>query len=268
MTTQKIAIAASITGIFISTVHAATSITFEEVNLGTQGYINNIPYSTDGATLSNNYHPASTPGEPWESWSGFAISNKTNTATPGFGNQYSSYTGGGAGSSANFAVGYWDAAFNPTGTRINFVTSTNLLGMGADFTNTTYTALDMMNGTSGVSKKFGGVTGNDPDYLRLTLTGYLNNLVTGNADIYLADFRFANNTQDYILDTWKYVDFSNLGTVDEIRFTMTSTDNGMFGINTPTYFAIDNLVPEPSSLALCAVAGGFLLRRRRVGKTA
>ncbi len=264
MTTQKIALAASITCILISTANAATSITFEEVNLGTQGYINNVPYSADGATFSNSYSS----GASWEAWSGFAISNRTNKITPGFGNQYSSYTGGGAGSSANFAVGYWDAAFNPTGTRINFVTSTNLIGMGADFTNTTYTALDMINGTPGVSKKFGGVTGNDPDYLRLTLTGYLNNSVTGSAEIYLADYRFDDNTQDDILDTWKYVDFSDLGTVDEIRFTMTSTDNGMFGINTPSYFAMDNLVPEPSSLALCAVAGGFLLRRRRVGKTA
>ena len=52
--------------------------------------------------------------------------------------------------------------------------------------------------------------------------------------------------------------------MDEIRFTMSSSDNGMFGMNTPAYFAMDNLVvPEPSSLTLGALAGLTLLRRRR-----
>ena len=70
-------------------------------------------------------------------------------------------------------------------------------------------------------------------------------------NFYLADFRFADNSQDYIVNDWRYVDFSPLGSVDEIRFSMSSSDNDAFGPLTPTYFAMDNFlaVPEPSSLA-------------------
>lgn len=243
--------------------HAATTITYEDANLGGLGYLNNTPYTAAGATHSNSFTDW---GGGTTSWSGFAISNHTDTTTAGYGNQYSSYAGGGAGGSANFAAGYVDAFFAPDGTRIHFVSATSMTGLGADFTNTTYTALDMLNGTPGVSKKFGGATGNDPDYLLLTITGYFNNLATASTGIYLADFRSSDNSQDYILDTWTHADFSALGTVDEIRFTMSSSDNGIFGMNTPSYFAMDNLaVPEPSAPGLAALAGLYLLRRRRKG---
>ena len=42
--------------------------------------------------------------------------------------------------------------------------------ISVQLTNTTYTALSMLNGDS-FSKKFGGSTGNDPDYLRLIIQG-------------------------------------------------------------------------------------------------
>ena len=240
---------------------AATTITYEEVTLGGQGYINNTPYSAAGVTHSNTFTDW---GGGVTSWGGFAVSNHTDTTTAGYGNQYSSFAGSGAGGSANFAVGYVDAFFNPEGTRISFVTATNMTGLGADFTNITYPALDMLNGTPGVSKKFGGTTGNDPDYLLLTITGYFNNLTTASTAIYLADYRSADNSQDYILNSWTHVDFSPLGTVDEIRFTMSSSDNGMFGMNTPSYFAMDNLaVPETSTFGLVALGAVGLLRRNR-----
>lgn len=43
------------------------------------------------------------------------------------------------------------------------------------------------------------------------------------------------------LTEWTWWDLSALGQVDEIFFSMTSTDVGTYGINTPTYFAIDRL---------------------------
>ena len=51
--------------------------------------------------------------------------------------------------------------------------------------------------------------------------------------------------------------------MSELRFGFDSSDAGDFGINTPTYFAIDNLVtvPEPGhtlliGLGLAALASG------------
>ena len=117
----------------------------------------------------------------------------------------------------------------------------------------------------GFAKKFGGVDGTESDFFRLTIHGYAGGLSTGTVDFYLADFRFGNSGQDYIVDEWTFVDFSALGSVDELRFSFASSDVGAFGINTPLYFAMDDFlaVPEPSTLLASLAGFGLLLRRRR-----
>ena len=242
---------------------ASITATFESIPLGgAESFWNGSDGSggfNDGAHFNNTYNAS------FGSWSGFAVSNTTDTTTPGFGNQYSAYTGGGAGGSSQYAVGYvpnpiFSSDPNPT---ISFGKVTNLNGYTAEITNTTYAALSMLNGDS-FSKQFGGVTGDDPDFFLLTITGY-NGATAGNSvDFYLADYRFADNSQDYIVDEWTSVDLSAIGSADSLQFSLTSSDVGGSGINTPTYFALDNIVvPEPSAL-LCSLAGlGLLARRRR-----
>ena len=44
-----------------------------------------------------------------------------------------------------------------------------------------------------------------------------------------------------IVTEWTYVDLKQLGTVDAIFFTMTGSRTGDYGLNTPTYFCIDNI---------------------------
>lgn len=57
---------------------------------------------------------------------------------------------------------------------------------------------------------------------------------------------------------WKYVDLTALGTVNEIYYTMTSTDEGTYGANTPLYFCMDKLMvkeaTEASATAIDALA--------------
>ena len=81
-------------------------------------------------------------------------------------------------------------------------------------------------------------------------------------DFYLADYRFADNGLDYIVDDWSWVDLTSLGAVDKLQFGLSSTDNGFFGMNTPAYFAMDNMVPEPATMSLLALGGLAVLRRR------
>jgi hypothetical protein len=123
----------------------------------------------------------------------------------------------------------------------------------------------MSNGDS-FSKRFGGTSGNDPDFFRLTVEGLVGgNPVSPVVEFFLADYRFADNSQDYIVDEWTWVDLSSLGEVDGLRFSLDSTDNGSFGMNTPAYFAVDNMtVPEPGTSALLVAAlGGWTMIRRR-----
>jgi hypothetical protein len=88
-------------------------------------------------------------------------------------------------------------------------------------------------------------------------------------DAYLADFRVSDNSQDYVVDDWTFVDLGTLGTVDSLSFELSSSDTGDFGMNTPAYFALDNLdaIPEPGTL-ITVLLGALLLfaGRRRIVK--
>lgn len=85
----------------------------------------------------------------------------------------------------------------------------------------------------------------------------------------LADFRFDNAADDYVVTDWRWLDLSGLGAVSSLQFALTSSDVGPFGINTPAYFAMDGLavaaVPEPAQAGLL-IAGlalvGAMARRR------
>jgi hypothetical protein len=191
-------------------------------------------------------------------FSDWTYSNRTDTTTPGFANQFSAITGGGQGGSANYGLAYVG------GLSVTATLAGPTLLAGAYFTNTTYAALSMRDGDF-FAKKFGGVSGNDPDFFKLTVSGFNGATPTGAVDVYLADFRFTDNTQDYILSTWAFADLSSLGAVTSLRFALASSDNGMFGMNTPAYFAMDNLapVPEPGQWALLAAGLALIAARAR-----
>ncbi len=193
----------------------------------------------------------------WETWSGWAYSNTTDTVTRGYTNQYSAYVLSGSGEPNNYGVGFPAATVDLPGAPVGF-----------HITNTTYAALSMLKG-DGFAKKFGGDSGLDPDFFLLTITGTdLQGGGTGQVQFYLADYRAADTQDDYIVQNWTWVDLAGLDeTTRQLHFRLSSTDNGSWGMNTPGYFALDNLttVPEPGSATLGALAlltSLFVLGRR------
>lgn len=177
----------------------------------------------------------------WSSWSGFAYSKANDTETPGYENMYSIYHGSGAYGSDIFGIAYGSAELKFAQSQGDYNTDYYKV-YGFYVTNTTYTALEMKNG-SGFSKKFGGETGNDPDWFKLTVTA---NYASGSSEtkvVYLADYRFEDNAKDYILDDWLWVDLNEFSDdISSLSFSLSSSDNGDYGMNTPAYFALDNLV--------------------------
>lgn len=181
--------------------------------------------------LYNDYN------EEWSSWSGFAISADTDVTTPGFLNQYSSIAGTGADGSQAYAVSF--ASPPATMARPN---KGDQFIKGLAINNATYAYLSMLDGDS-FAKKFGGVTGDDPDYFLLTIKGYwAGELLSDSLNHYLADYRFEDNSQDYIQRDWSTLDiFNSIGPADSLSFQLSSTDVGQFGMNTPAYFCVDNI---------------------------
>ena len=165
-------------------------------------------------------------------WSGFAYSSVTDNQTAGYGNQYSAYPGGGADGSKIYVVGYGS----------DTITFTEpMTDVKISVANDTYPALSMKDGDA-FSKKFGGDSGDDPDWFKLTINA-INNAGSkiGTAEIMLADYTSADNTKDYISNVWNELDLSSFGEIKSLIFSLSSSDNGDYGMNTPAYFCLDNV---------------------------
>lgn len=196
---------------------------------------------------------------------GWSYSNVNDTTTDGFANQWASITGQGIGNVGNYAIGYGDDAyFNiPSGNIVNSISVSNA----------TYAALSMLNGDA-FAKKFGGSSGSDPDFFRVTFTGFTSlnatGSQTGNAEFFLADYRSVNNTADYVVQNWRLLNLASLGNAVSVGIKFDGSDVGSFGLNTPAYVAIDNLtftaVPEPSSLLLASCVSAVVLSKRQKRK--
>lgn len=188
-------------------------------------------FSSGYATFQNDYN------QQWGSWSGFGYSTMRDSVTAGYLNQYSAITASGYNSSTYAVVSaYGNVRTVFTGN------SAGKLVSGFYVTNSTYAYLSMRDGDM-FAKKFGGASGTDPDWFKLTVTAYRNGALKQSfVDVYLADFRSADSTEDYILKNWQWVDLITLGEVDSLDFLLTSSDTGSFGMNTPAYFCLDNLI--------------------------
>ena len=227
-------------------------IGFEEFNLAPGAFLNGSDgrggFKSGEVFLRNAYEVQ------FKSWSGWAISSTTDTLTPGFTNQYSAITGKGYDGSAHYAITY---AFGNN----NLVLQGSAVGTpvaGMYITNSTYAYRSMKDGDA-FSKRFGGVTGNDPDYFLLTIKAYYQGALSADSvPVYLADYRFSDNSRDFILNQWKWADLSPLGPADSLSFSLSSSDMGLYGMNTPAYFCLDNIsLSIPVSVATSNVPGLF-----------
>ena len=231
-------------------VHAQTS-DFENINLPAPppgGVWNGSDFSggfsSGGMYFKNSYD--SSFGGYWAS--GFACSSISDSVTTGFTNLYAARTGTGFNGSQNYAVAQQNAMAYQNNQLIDVVFN------GFYVTNGTYAYYSMRDGDA-FARKFGDTTGTNsglpqgsyPDFFKLTIRGYLNGILNNDSvEFYLADYRFSDDNLDYIVDTWQWVDCNNIGVFDSVVFKLSSSDNGMFGMNTPAFFCIDNLEIQPT----------------------
>ena len=233
---------------------------FDDLSLSPESYWNGSGglggFTSGSASFNNTFTDW---GGGFTSWEGFAYSNLTQQETPptAMPGQYTAISGSGQ-TPANYGIGFVGWAGLPT---MSLAEPMQL--DEAYFTNNRSAYYSMLNGDS-FAKQFGGASGDDPDWFLLSIEGFDDQQnSTGTVDFYLADYRFSENSLDYIVNDWSRVDLSSLGVVQEVTFNLSSSDTGDLGMNTPAYFAMDTVIPEPSvCLLLCLGVLAGLYRRR------
>ena len=244
---------------------SAQNADFESISLPNESYWNGSDYSgssdgfglfdtliTDGShKFSNQYD--TTWGANWGYWSnGWAFSNRT--ADTSVGDAFSSYAGG-AYAGSNYAIGKNDSEIVLAGAA----------GTWLKLTTTNYAAHSMLNGDA-FGKQFGAIydangaidSTNGEDWFLLTILCFdLSDNLIDSVEIYLADYRFVDNSQDYILKDWINIDLSSIGSLGRIKFQLTSSDTGAFGMNTPEFFCIDNVLQAPIGIEENTLTSNF-----------
>lgn len=217
---------------------------FENLALAPDTFYENhssAPWQTGNATFRYTWDTQF--GGFWDA--GFAYTNKNNATNGTYTNLYGAITGKGYSNSSYYVT----ASQGYVGEKMRIrLAPTQKSVIGFYVTNTTYGYKTMKNG-GGPARAFGDTLhtnsgmepGDYPDWFKLTVYGYKNgSKKTDTVTFYLADYRFEDNTKDYIVDSWKWVNCASLGEVDSVSFKLYSSDAGPFGINNPTYFSIDN----------------------------
>ena len=186
----------------------------------------------NGSFVSGSYQFSNSYNTKFASWSGFAYSNRTatnfNTITP---DQYNNVVGHGYDNSENFAV-----AFNSGEIKVLNSPLTGDSIRGLYITSSAYAANTILYAKEeDYAHKF-----EKDDWMKVTFTGYHADGTETKMDYYLADYRADKKADRYCLDTWQWVDLRSLGKVTSIKFSLSGSDSGAFGLNTPAYFCIDN----------------------------
>ena len=179
-------------------------------------------------------------------WEGFAYTNGTDVNTYGYSN-LSAIAGSGNGNSENYATCYmgW---YEMAGLKIDTEHSGDFTNRGAYFCLPTYVSkyIDDEN-VSFAENHF---------YYSVKITAYAGEDEVASREIVMADFR---EDKTYKMDEWTLVDLSWIANADSLFFEAVGNDTaGGWGINTPTYFCMDDFGAPAFTITATAGEGGSI----------
>ncbi len=237
-TFTKLAIALTIATTLNS--QAQTTVSFDTFTLSANSYYQDNSGADFSSGVANFQYD-------WQGYwaNGTAYTNVNDTVNGTYTNLYGAITGT-SFSGTNYAT-------TQSGAVISFSNNTTAVH-GFYVTNTTY-AWKVIKSGNAFSRAFGDTTGTNsapsipqgtyPDWFKLSVLGYRSGTqLTDTVHFYLADYRAAGTTNDYIVKNWQYVNCISLGQVDSIKFEMTSSDTSGIYLNTPAFFSMDNFVTQ------------------------
>lgn len=136
-----------------------------------------------------------------------------------------------------YIVGYYNAYFGKRPTDIVFNDGKNYKPVGMYVNMDSYPYYSIEFGDA-FARAF-----NNGDKFTMTVHGVAPDESEKTVDVLLSSYSNGDLT---MARGWKYVDLTDLGTVNEIYFTLNSTDTGNYGMNTPGYFCLDKLMVTPA----------------------
>lgn len=203
-----------------------TVATFEEAAISPAAPQSYLAFTTDTTALlaSGNYELSQTVAYGGTYVTGAVVTNITDTTFKDYKDAYKSVAGGAKGGK-NYVVWYEDGF---SGNAIKLKEAAKVAGMYV--CNSVYAYNSITKGDAYAGEPFG-----ENDWFLLSIGGMLDGkMVNNQVDFYLAKGK-------NVVTDWTYVDLSQLGKVDAIFFTLSGSRTGDYGLNTPTYFCIDNL---------------------------
>lgn len=185
----------------------------------------------------------------WGSFDGFVPAVLSSNNKPASGVWYDNPSqfevmpkGGVFGIASPYLVAYWDTSElsnTPVGSRScvikysGIAASQSFNPVYVKVTNTAYSYYTMLEGNDFAKKFEAG------DWFKLIAHGVTADGTETTAEFYLADM---NNGG--IVTDWQTFDLTPLGEVVAVYFTMESSDSGQWGMNTPSYFALDQFTAQ------------------------
>jgi len=210
--------------------------TFEDNHLEPESYWRGLEDDGESKFYSGSYSFTNTHYPSMDYWGGFGYSNVTDTSfdpNEYLTHQFRSVVGTGAEGSDTYSIVYTMGAR----TRIDVIHSEEGMTIpGVYLTNAAYTLNSMQNGDS-----FAGDPFKEGDYYKLTFKGTTATKATNTIEYYLADYRSANEAEHYMITDWKWFDLSCLGDIISLTISADGSRKGIYGLDTPAYFCMDNL---------------------------
>ncbi|MCD8176523.1 MAG: DUF4465 domain-containing protein [Tannerellaceae bacterium] len=182
-------------------------------------------------------------------YGGIGLSRYNDLSDVTYTNQLSVYAGvngipgPGYGGSEGFAVvfGYSDQSNNIEAPYVIFADNKPADFVSMQVCNTVYTRDVILNGNK-IENGQANSLPNTKGWFYIDITGYRLSGAPVTSRYYLADYGNQSGELNGIREGWNEVDLSAFTNVYKLEFSMGGSDNDpIYGLNTPAYFAMDNL---------------------------
>lgn len=217
---------------------SSVTVTFEDIQLGAKGFwagdttgtasvgMYGTDYNGHFTIKEGTFHNTYTVSDYGSSWKGFGLSSLADTSVDGkYQNEMYVFDKSGADGSKQFAIAYSNAT-------VDFSSPVSLKSVMVN--NSTYTYKVIKNGNE-YSTAF-----TKDSWFKVTFKGFdKEGKEVGTVDVLLADYM---NGKNEICNAWKKVDLSSISNASKITISFDGTDKGDWGLNTPSYVCLDNLV--------------------------